>query len=188
VAITWDERNRRRRDLVTPGRWRHPVSPRPKIPVPAAVLALAAAAGLAGSIATASLIIGRVDAYNSGAIYLRAGHPVRALLASDHYVIFVGCTQDITCPRLPSGVLSAAVVHGGVLAVIPDPSSDRLSEAAQPFRGELSFTVPGKETVCPYWHWLPFRAPPLCLRGKGAHVGLSQGRPAQSRRCQWYRS
>jgi hypothetical protein len=69
------------------------------------------------------------------------------VLASDHYVIFVGCTQDITCPRLPSGVLSAAVVHGGVLAVITDPSSDRLSEAAQPFRGELSFTVPGKETV-----------------------------------------
>jgi len=147
VAVTWDERSRRRRDVVTPRRWRHPVKPRPKIPLPAAVLALAAAAGLAVSIATASLIIGRVDAYNGGAIYLRAGHPVRALLAPGHYLIFVGCTGDITCPRLPSSALSATVVPGGGLAVIPDPSSDRLSEAAQPFRGELSFTVPRKETV-----------------------------------------
>ncbi len=147
VGITWSERNRRRRDLVTPGRWLHPVRPRPKIPLPAAVLALAAGAGLAGSIAAASLIVGRVDAYNNGAIYLRAGYPVRALLAPDHYVIFVGCTADIACPRLPPGALSAKVVHGGALTAFPDPSSDHLSEAAQPFLGELSFTVPGKETV-----------------------------------------
>jgi hypothetical protein len=123
------------------------VKPRPKVPLPAAVLALAAAAGLAVSIATASLIIGRVDAYNGGAISLRTGHPVRALLVPDHYVIFVGCTEDITCPRLPSSALSATVVPVGDLAVIPDSSSDRLSEAGQPFRGELSFTVPRKETV-----------------------------------------
>jgi hypothetical protein len=113
VAVTWDERNRRRRDVVTPSRWRHPVKPRPKIPLPAAVLAVTAAAGLAVSIATASLIIGRVDAYNGGAIHLHTGHPVRALLAPDHYVIFVGCTEDITCLAVHVGQPAFAVPSPG---------------------------------------------------------------------------
>jgi len=144
VAITWDERNRRRRFPGPPMRWRHPVRPRPRIPVPGPVLALAAAAGLAGLIACAVLIVGRIEAYNTSGPYLRAGHPVRVLLAPDDYVVFVGCTESIDCPRLAPGALSVTDASGAALDVFPDPSNDRLSEA-QPFRGELSFTVPRRE-------------------------------------------
>jgi hypothetical protein len=42
--------------------------------------------------------------------------------------------------------LSATTASGAALDVLPDPSNDRLSEA-QPFRGELSFTVPRTEEV-----------------------------------------
>lgn len=145
VVITWDERNRRRRDLVMPESWRHPVRPRPKVPLPAWALALAAAAGLAGLAACAILIIGRVGAYNTSGPYLRAGHPVSVLLAPDDYVAFVGCTQDISCPRLTPADLSATA-SGAALYVFPDPSNDRLSED-RPFRGELSFVVPRREEV-----------------------------------------
>src|SRR5439155_22469750 len=79
VAITWDERNRRRRFPGPPRGWWHPVRPRPRIPVPGPVLVLAAAAGLAGLIACAVLIVSRVEAYNISGPYLRAGHPVRVL-------------------------------------------------------------------------------------------------------------
>ena len=144
VAITWDERNRRRRFPGPPMRWWHPVRPRPRIPVPGPVLVLAAAAGLAGLIACAVLIVSRVDAYNTSGPYLRAGHPVRVLLAPDDYVVFVGCTESIDCPRLAPGALSVTDASGAALDVFPDPSNDRLSEA-QPFRGELSFVVPRRE-------------------------------------------
>ncbi len=90
AAIAWGERSRRR-NLVTPARWRR----RPKIPLLACALALAAAAGLAGSAACAVLLVGRVDAYDTSGPYLRAGQPVQVLLAPDDYVVFVGCTQDI---------------------------------------------------------------------------------------------
>lgn len=143
LAITWDERARRRRDLVTPGRWRRPVRPRPKVPLPAWALALAAAAGLAGLATCAVLIVSRIDAYNTSGPYLRAGQPVQVVLAPDDYVVFVGCTQDIRCPQLEPSGLSVS----GALDVFADPSPDRLSEAAQPFRGELSFTVPERERV-----------------------------------------
>jgi hypothetical protein len=146
VAITWQERNRRRRDLVTPQGWLKPVRPRPRIPLPGAALAVAAAVALAGSIASAALIIDRVNAYNADGIYLRAGHPVRALLGPDHYVVYVGCTEDMTCPRLPPSGLSVSTASGGILTASPDPSSDHLGEA-QNFVGELSFTVPAKEVV-----------------------------------------
>ena len=109
------------------------------------MLVLAAAAGLAGLIACAILIVSRVDAYNTSGPYLRAGHPVRVLLAPDDYVVFVGCTESIDCPRLAPSVLSVTDASGAALDVFPDPSNDRLSEAAQPFRGELSFVVPRRE-------------------------------------------
>lgn len=147
AAIAWGEWSRRPRDPVAPVRWRHPVRPRPRIPVPGPALAVAAAAGLAGLAACAILIIGRVDAYNTSGPYLRAGHPVRALLAQDDYVVFVGCTQDISCPQLAPAALSVSAISGSALDVFPDPSPDRLSEAGQPFRGELSFTVPRTEQV-----------------------------------------
>ncbi len=146
AAIAWGERSRRR-NLVTSARWRRPVRPRLKIPLPVWALALAAAAGLAGLAACAVLIIGRVDAYNTSGPYLRAGQPVQVLLAPDDYVVFVGCTQDISCPQLAPAALSVRAVSGGTLDVFPDPSPDRLSEAAQPFRGELSFMVPRREQV-----------------------------------------
>ena len=98
VAITWDERNRRRRFPGPPRGWWHPVRPRPRIPVPGPVLALAAAVGLAGLIACAVLIVSRVDAYNTSGPHLRAGHPVRVLLAPDDYVVFVGCTREHRLP------------------------------------------------------------------------------------------
>ena len=144
VAITWDERNRRRGFPGPPAGWWHPVRPRPRVPVPGPVLVLSAAAGLAGLIACAILIIGRVDAYNTSGPYLRAGHPVRVLLAPDDYVVFVGCTENIDCPRLAPGALSVTGASGAALDVFADPSNDRLSEA-QPFRGELSFVVPRRE-------------------------------------------
>jgi hypothetical protein len=37
--------------------------------------------------------------------------------------------------------LSIQVAQGGAVAVIPDPSSDHLSEAGEPFIGALSFTI-----------------------------------------------
>ncbi len=69
------------------------------------------------------------------------------MLAPGDYVVFVGCTQDISCPQLAPAALSVSATSGGALDVFPDPSPDRLSEAAQPFRGELSFMVPRREQV-----------------------------------------
>jgi hypothetical protein len=143
VAITWQERNRRRRDLVTPRGGPRPVRPHPKIPLLAAALALTAAVALAGSIASGALILGRLGAYNADGIYLHAGHPVRALLGPDHYVVYVGCTEEMICAQLPLSGLSVRTASGGILATSPDPSSDHLDQAV----GEVSFTVPVKEVV-----------------------------------------
>jgi hypothetical protein len=118
------------------------------------VLVLAAAAGLAGLIASAVLIVSRVEAYNTSGPYLRAGHPVRVLLAPDDYVVFVGCTESIDCPRLAPGALSATDASGAALDVFRDPSNDRLSEA-RPFRGELSFIVPRRQEVELGLSWYP---------------------------------
>lgn len=52
----------------------------------------------------------------------------------------------MTCPRLPPSGLSVSTASGGILTARTDPSSDHLSEA-QPFVGEVSFTVPVKEVV-----------------------------------------
>lgn len=143
VAITWQERNRRRRDLVAPEGWLRPMRPHPKIPLLAAALALAAAVALAGSIASGTLIYDRLGAYNADGIYLRAGHPVRVLLGPDHYVVYVGCTEETICAQLPLSGLSVRTASGGILATSPDPSSDHLDQAV----GEVSFTVPVKEVV-----------------------------------------
>jgi len=146
AAITWQERHRRRRDLVTPRGSPRPVRARPKLRLLVAALAVAAAAALAGSIASGALIFERLGAYNADGIYLRAGHPVRVLLWPGHYVVYVGCTEDMTCPRLPPSGLSVRTAPGGILTATSDPSSDHLGEA-QPFVGEVSFTVPVKEVV-----------------------------------------
>jgi hypothetical protein len=145
AAVTWQERNRRR-GRVTPEGWLRPARPRPKIPLPAAALVVAAAVALAGTIASGALIYDRINAYNADGIYLRAGHPVRVLLGPDHYVVFVGCTEDMTCPSLPPSGLSVRTDSGGILTTTPDPSSDHLSEA-EPFVGEVSFAVPVQEIV-----------------------------------------
>jgi hypothetical protein len=121
-----------------PGSRRQPADPLKEIPQARVPLALA------GLIACAVLIVSRVDAYNTSGPYLRAGHPVRVRLAPDDYVVFVGCTESIDCPRLAPGALSVTDASGAALHVFPDPSNDRLSEA-QPFRGELSFVVPRRE-------------------------------------------
>jgi hypothetical protein len=142
AAVTWQERNRRR-DLVTPESWQLPVRPRPKIPLSAVALAVAAAVALAGSIASGALIYDRLGAYNADVIYLRAGHPVRVLLGPDHYVVYVGCTEETICAQLPLSGLSVRTASGGILATSPDPSSDHLDQAV----GEVSFTVPVKEVV-----------------------------------------
>jgi hypothetical protein len=92
------------------------------------------------------VIITRVDAYNTDGIYLRTGHTVTARLAADHYTVFVGCTESMTCPNVPPAALSVSVISGGVISTSPDPSHDDLSEA-EPFVGKLSFTVPTEETV-----------------------------------------
>jgi len=151
LAITWAERKRRapvslrrvRRQL-QPG---PPVGPRPGRVPPAPLLTLAVAAGLAGLVACAVLLIGRFDAYNTDATYLRAGQPVRVVLPPDDYVVFVGCTQAMACPQLAPGGLSVRAADGGALTVTIDPSSDDLSEGAQPFIGELSFSVRQREAV-----------------------------------------
>ena len=142
AAVTWRERNRRR-DLVTPEGWQRPVRPRPKIPLPAAALAVVAAVALAGSIASGALIFDRLGAYNADGIYLHAGHPVRVLLGPGHYVVNVGCTEETICAQLPLSGLSVRTASGGILATSPDPSSDHLDQAV----GEVSFTVPVKEAV-----------------------------------------
>jgi hypothetical protein len=146
LAVTWQER-RLRRALAAPDRWLRPVRPRPRFIPPAPLLAVAVVGGLVGAIASASLLITRVDAYNTDGIYLRTGHTVTARLAADHYTVFVGCTESMTCPNVPAAALSVSVVSGGVISTSPDPSHDDLSEAAQPFVGKLSFTVPTTETV-----------------------------------------
>jgi hypothetical protein len=145
VAVTWQER-RLRRDLTTPGRWRRPVRPRPRFIPPAPLLAIAVVAGLVGAVASVSLIITRVYAYNTDGIYLHTGHPVTARLASGHYTVFVGCTESMTCPTVPPAAVSVSVASGGVIRTSPDPSRDDLSET-QTFVGRLSFTVPTSETV-----------------------------------------
>ena len=146
AAVTWAERNRRR-GRVVPTRWLQPVRPRPRRLPPAPLLALAAAAGLAGLIACAVLIVGRIDAYNADGIYLHAGPPVRVVLPPDGYVVFVGCTEEMACPQLTPAAFAAQTAGGTALAVIRDPSSDHLSENGVPFVGELSFTVPEREAV-----------------------------------------
>jgi hypothetical protein len=143
VAITWQERNRRHRDLVTPEGWQRPVRPHPKLPLLAAALALTAAIALAGSIASGLLIYDRLGAYNADVIYLHAGHPVRVLLGPGHYVVYVGCTEETICAQLPLSGLSVRTASGGILATSPDLSSEHLDQAL----GEVSFTVPVKEVI-----------------------------------------
>jgi hypothetical protein len=109
----------------------------------AAALALTAVVALAGSIASGALILDRLGAYNADGSYLRAGHPVRALLGPDHYVVYVDCTEETICAQLPLSGLSVRTASGGILATSPDPSSDHLDQAV----GEVSFTVPVKEVV-----------------------------------------
>ncbi len=147
TIVAWGER-KRQRDLIGPGRTPRPrpVGPRPKVPVPAWVLAVTGVAGLAFSIVLGLLLLGRVTAYNNDALYLRAGHPVSVRLAPDDYVVFVGCTVAIVCPPLEPGALSVSA-SGGAVPVIPDPSPDRLTEAHGTFRGELSFRVSRSEVV-----------------------------------------
>jgi hypothetical protein len=163
VAITWQERNRRR-DLVTPDRWLRPVRPRPKIPLPAAVLALAAATAVAGSIASVALIVDRVDAYNTGGIYLRIGHPVRALLAPDHYVVFVGCTETSPARGCRPVLCRQASSRG-------HPQSQHRSQFRSPQRGRSALrwrvVLHGADEgsreprpLCGSW--------PACLRGSVA--------------------
>jgi len=142
MAITWQERSRRR-DLFTPQGWPRPVRPRPKIPLLVVALAVAAAAALAGTIASGTLIYDRLAAYNADGIYLHAGHPVRVLLGPDHYVVYVGCTEETICAQLPLSGLSVHAASGGILATSPDPSSEHLDQAL----GEVSFTVPVREVV-----------------------------------------
>lgn len=145
VANTWQERNRRRA-LVTPQGWLKPIRPGRRTGLLGAALAVAAAVALAGLIPSGALIFNRVAAYNADGIYLRAGDPVRVLLGPDHYVVYVECTEDMTCPRLPPSELSVSTASGGIITATPDPSSDHLSEA-QPAVGKVSFTVPVKEVV-----------------------------------------
>jgi hypothetical protein len=145
LAVTWQER-RLRRDLANPDRWMRPLRPRPRRIPPAALLAVAVVAAVVGAVASASLIITRVDAYNTDGIYLHTGHPVTARLAPDHYTVFVGCTESMTCPEVPPAALSVRVISGGVISTSRDPSHDDLS-GAEPFVGKLSFTVPTAETV-----------------------------------------
>ena len=145
LAVTGQER-RLRRDLTDPDRWMRPLRPRPRLIPPAALLAVAVVAAVVGAVASASLIITRVDAYNTDGVYLHTGHPVTARLAPDHYTVFVGCTESMTCPEVPPAALSVRVISGGVISTSPDPSHDDLS-GAEPFVGKLSFTVPTAETV-----------------------------------------
>jgi hypothetical protein len=145
MAVTWQER-RLRRDLAGPDRWMRPLRPRPRLIPPAALLAVVVVAAVVGAVADVSLIITRVDSYNTDGIYLRTGHPVTARLAPDHYTVFVGCTESMTCPEVPPAALSVRAISGGVISTSPDPSHDDLSEA-EPFVGKLSFTVPTAEAV-----------------------------------------
>jgi hypothetical protein len=57
VAITWDERNRRRGFPGPPEGWWHPVRPQPRVPVPGTVPVLAAAAGLIAAMAGTVLLL-----------------------------------------------------------------------------------------------------------------------------------
>jgi hypothetical protein len=145
LAVTWQER-RLRRDLADPDGWMRPLRPRPRLIPPAALLAVVVAGAIVGAVASVSLIITRVDSYNTDGIYLHSGHPVTARLAPDHYTLFVGCTESMTCPEVPPAALSVRVTAGGVIGTSADPSHDDLSEA-QPFVGRLSFTVSTAETV-----------------------------------------
>jgi hypothetical protein len=127
----------------SPLRWfPRPAGPRPAIPVPTPVLALTAVAALAAAAAGGLLIIDRVGAWSSHAIYLDAGHPVAAELAPGHYTVFAGCTQDMTCAHLDPNSVTIRTASREV-DVVTDPSSDHDSEGnGQPFVGELSFSIP----------------------------------------------
>jgi hypothetical protein len=132
----------------SPLRWfPRPEGPRPAIPVPTPVLAFTAAAALAAAAASGLLIIDRVGAWSSHAIYLDVGHPVAAELAPGHYTVFAGCTQDMTCAHLdPNSVTIRSA--GREVDVVTDPSSDHDSEGnGQPFVGELSFSIPRASAV-----------------------------------------
>jgi hypothetical protein len=121
------------------------VRPRPKVPVPAPVLALTAVVALAATVASGALILDRVSAWSSHAIYLKAGRPVAATLAPGQYTVFAGCTQDMTCAHLNPGSVTIRGA-GPQVHVIPDPSSDHDTEA-EPFVGVLSFSVPQTSAV-----------------------------------------
>jgi len=111
-------------------------------------LAVAALGGVAVSAAVVTLIIVRVDAYNGDATYLRAGHAVPGAFPAGQYVVFVGCTQDINCPSLRPADLSVTTAGGRVVRVGADLSSDHLSEDAQPFIGQLAFSLPAGRRSC----------------------------------------
>src|SRR5262249_16052491 len=128
------------------GRRPLPGRPRPRIPVPAPVLAFTAAVALAGAVAGGLQIIDRTSAWSSHAIYRHAGPPVAAQLAPGQYTVFAGCTQDLTCAHLNPGSVTVRGA-GGQVDVVPDPSSDRDSEGGQPFVGELSFGISRADAV-----------------------------------------
>ena len=141
-GMTYGQWSRHRPGIRALRRLPQPVSPRPRFPVPVPVLALTAAVALAAAAASGLLIVDRVSAWSSHAIYLHPGHPVAAQLAPGHYTVFAGCTQDMSCARLaPASVTIRGT--GRDVEVVPDPSSDHDSEGdGQPFIGELSFTIP----------------------------------------------
>jgi hypothetical protein len=131
-----------------PVRWfPRPAGPRPAIPVPMPVLALTAAAAMATAAASGLLIIDRVGAWSSHAIYLDAGRPAAAELAPGHYTVFAGCTQDMTCAHLDPDSVTIRTA-GREVDVVTDPSSDHDSEGnGQSFVGELSFSIPRASAV-----------------------------------------
>lgn len=148
LGITYGDWSRHR-----PGsfrlRWPRPVRPRPRIPVPVPVpvLAFTAAVALAATAACGLVIVDRVGAWSSHAIYLHAGYPVAVKLAPGHYTVFAGCTQDMRCAHLDPGSVTIRSASGEVDDV-PDPSSDHDSEGdGQPFTGELSFGIPRASAV-----------------------------------------
>jgi hypothetical protein len=146
-CVTYGDWSRHRPESSPLRRLPQPTRPRPRIGVPVPVLALTAAVTLAATAAGGLLIINRVSAWGSHAIYLDVGRPVAAKLAPGQYTVFAGCTEDMTCAHLePNSVTIHSAGHQ--VEVVPDPSSDHDSEGdGQPFVGELSFSIPQASAV-----------------------------------------
>jgi hypothetical protein len=121
---------------------------RRRTPAPlVAALAAGAAFGLIGMAVSAAVINGRSRDYDSNTVHVPAGHPVAAVLAPGHYVVFGGCANGNGCVAFTPRDLSIRGYLSGPVATQADEGYQAPDIGEDLFFRDLAFTVPVRELV-----------------------------------------